>query len=174
MGAYTSRLANEKVKWETSEQYNLGIDARFLRQRLSLTFDTYIKNTKDWLVQAPVLATAGTQGPVINGGDVKNKGVELGLSWNDQIGKDFVYSVGANFAYNHNEVGNIPTLDGIIHGLPIRFIRMQKSSIVQRMVMLSVTSGVTRLQVSSRTSRISIIGLLPVMVCSSQMYSLVM
>ena len=92
MGAYTSRLANEKVKWETSEQYNLGIDARFLRQRLSLTFDTYIKNTKDWLVQAPVLATAGTQGPVINGGDVKNKGVELGLSWNDQIGKDFVYS----------------------------------------------------------------------------------
>lgn len=115
-GLYTSRLANENVKWETSEQYNLGIDARFLNQRLSLTFDTYIKNTKDWLVQAPVLATAGTEGPIINGGDVKNKGVELGLSWNDQIGKDFMYSVGANFAYNHNEVGSIPTEDGIIHG----------------------------------------------------------
>lgn len=115
-GAYTSRLANENVKWETSEQYNLGIDARFLRQRLSLTFDAYIKNTKDWLVQAPVLATAGTEGPIINGGDVKNKGIELGLSWNDQIGKDFIYSVGANFAYNHNEVGAIPTKDGIIHG----------------------------------------------------------
>ena len=42
-----------------------------------MTFDTYIKNTKDWLVQAPVLATAGTQGPVINGGDVKNKGVVM-------------------------------------------------------------------------------------------------
>ncbi len=115
-GAYTSRLANENVKWETSEQYNLGIDARFLRQRLSLTFDAYIKNTKDWLVQAPVLATAGTEGPIINGGDVKNKGIELGLSWNDQIGKDFIYSVGANFAYNHSEVGAIPTKDGIIHG----------------------------------------------------------
>ena len=115
-GAYTSRLANENVKWETSEQYNLGIDARFLRQRLSLTFDAYIKNTKDWLVQAPVLATAGTEGPIINGGDVKNKGIELGLSWNDQIGKDFIYSVGTNFAYNHNEVGAIPTKDGIIHG----------------------------------------------------------
>ena len=116
MGAYTSRLANENVKWETSEQYNVGLDARFLRQRLSLTFDAYIKNTKDWLVQAPVLATAGTAGPIINGGDVKNKGIELGLSWNDQIGKDFIYSVGANFAYNHNEVGSIPTKDGIIHG----------------------------------------------------------
>ena len=115
-GAYTSRLANENVKWETSEQYNVGIDARFLRQRLSLTLDGYIKNTKDWLVQAPILATAGTGGPIINGGDVKNKGIELGLSWNDQIGKDFVYSVGANFAYNHNEVGAIPTEDGIIHG----------------------------------------------------------
>lgn len=115
-GSYTSRLANENVKWETSEQYNLGIDARFLNQRLSLTFDAYIKNTKDWLVQAPVLATAGTDGPIINGGDVKNKGIELGLSWNDQIGKDFAYSVGANFAYNHNEVGSIPTEDGIIHG----------------------------------------------------------
>ena len=116
MGAYTERLANEKVKWETSEQYNVGLDARFLRQRLSLTLDGYIKSTKDWLVQAPILATAGTGGPVINGGDVKNKGIEVGLSWNDQIGKDLVYSVGANFAYNHNEVGNIPTLDGIIHG----------------------------------------------------------
>ena len=116
MGAYTERLANEKVKWESSEQYNVGLDARFLRQRLSLTLDGYIKSTKDWLVQAPILATAGTGGPVINGGDVKNKGIEVGLSWNDQIGKDLVYSVGANFAYNHNEVGNIPTLDGIIHG----------------------------------------------------------
>lgn len=116
MGAYTERLANEKVKWETSEQYNVGLDARFLRQRLSLTLEGYIKSTKDWLVPAPILATAGTGGPVINGGDVKNKGIEVGLSWNDQIGKDFVYSVGANFAYNHNEVGNIPTLDGIIHG----------------------------------------------------------
>ena len=116
MGAYTSRLANENVKWETSEQYNLGLDARFLKQRLSFTFDAYIKNTKDWLVQAPILATAGTGGPIINGGDVKNKGIELGLSWNDQIGKDFIYSVGANFAYNHNEVGSIPTEDGIIHG----------------------------------------------------------
>ena len=101
-GSYPSRLANEGVKWETSEQINVGIDARFINSRLSLTADWYIKKTKDWLVQAPVLATAGTQGPVINGGDVKNTGIELGLTWNDNIGKDFSYSVGGNFAYNHN------------------------------------------------------------------------
>lgn len=115
-GAYPSRLANEAIKWETSEQLNIGLDARFLNSRLSLTADWYTKKTKDWLVQAPILATAGTAGPIINGGDVKNTGVELGLSWNDNIGRDFTYSIGANFAYNHNEVGNIPTEDGIIHG----------------------------------------------------------
>ena len=119
-GAYTSRLANPDIKWETSEQYNVGIDARFLRQRLSLTFDAYIKNTKDWLVNTPTLATSGVNSKLINGGDVKNKGIELGLSWNDQIGKDFVYNVGANFAYNHNKVGNIKNDDGIIHGLENR------------------------------------------------------
>ncbi len=114
-GAYPSRLANEDVKWETSEQLNLGIDARFLRC-LSLNADFYIKTTKDWLVQAPVLATAGTEAPFINGGDVKNTGVELALSWNDKIGKDFDYNIGVNGAYNKNKVGKIPTVDGIIHG----------------------------------------------------------
>jgi len=115
-GAYQSRLANADVKWETSEQTNIGIDARFLNSRLALTADWYVKKTKDWLVEAPVLATAGTGAPYINGGDVTNKGIELGLSWNDNIGRDFNYSVGANLAYNHNEVGEIPTEDGIIHG----------------------------------------------------------
>ena len=115
-GAYPSRLANSDVTWETSEQTNIGIDARFLRSRLSLTADFYIKTTKDWLVEAPILATAGTGAPYINGGDVKNTGIELALNWNDQIGSDFSYNVGINGAYNKNKVGNIPTEDGIIHG----------------------------------------------------------
>lgn len=115
-GAYPSRLANEDVTWETSEQTNIGIDTRFLRSRLSLTADFYIKTTKDWLVEAPILATAGTGAPYINGGDVKNTGIELALTWNDQIGSDFQYNVGVNGAYNKNKVGNIPTEDGIIHG----------------------------------------------------------
>ena len=115
-GAYPSRLANENVTWETSEQTNIGIDARFLKSRLSLPADFYIKTTKDWLVEAPILATAGTGAPFINGGDVKNTGFELALTWNDQAGKDFNYNIGVNGAYNKNKVGNIPTEDGIIHG----------------------------------------------------------
>ena len=115
-GAYPSRLANENVKWETSEQYNIGIDARFLNGCLGMNADFYIKTTKDWLVQAPILATAGTGAPYINGGDVKNTGIELALTWNDEIGKDFHYNIGVNGTYNKNKVGNIPTEDGIIHG----------------------------------------------------------
>lgn len=115
-GTYPNRLANENVKWETSEQFNVGVDVRFLDSRLGVNADFYLKTTKDWLVQAPILATAGADAPYINGGDVKNTGVEVALSWNDNIGKDFRYNIGVNGAYNKNKVGNIPTEDGIIHG----------------------------------------------------------
>ncbi len=115
-GSYTSRLANADVKWETSEQLNIGLDLRLLESRLSATIDWYRKTTKDWLVQAPILSTAGTGAPYINGGDVKNTGVEVSLNWNDTLTNGIKYSVGANMAYNKNEVGEIPTKDGIIHG----------------------------------------------------------
>ncbi len=114
-GAVPTRLGNENITWETSEQFDVGFDARFLRQRLNVNFDFYVKTTKDWLVQPPVLATVGTGAPYINGGDVKNTGVELGLSWNDHIG-NVNYFVNVNGAYNKNKVGNIPNEDGIIHG----------------------------------------------------------
>ncbi len=115
-GAYQSRLANENVTWETSEQTNIGIDARMFASRLGVNLDYYVKNTKDWLVTAPILATAGTGAPFINGGDVKNTGFEFNVTWADHIGKDFTYSLGVNGAYNKNKVGNIPNEDGIIHG----------------------------------------------------------
>ena len=115
-GAVPTRIGNEEITWETSEQFDLGFDARFLNQRLNVNFDFYIKTTKDWLVQPPVLGTVGTGAPYINGGDVKNTGVELGLAWNDRIGKNFNYYVNVNGAYNKNKVGNIPNEDGIIHG----------------------------------------------------------
>lgn len=114
-GSYANRLGNEDLKWETSEQTDLGFDARFLGSRLGLNFDYYYKKTKDWLVQAPIIGTAGASAPYINGGNVINKGVETNLSWNDNIGS-FSYNIGGNFAYNKNEVGEIPTSDGIIHG----------------------------------------------------------
>lgn len=115
-GAYPSRLGNLDVTWETSEQTNVGFDARLFGSRLGINFDWYVKTNKDWLVVAPILATAGTDAPFINGGDVKNTGVELGLTWNDTFGNDFSYSISLNGAYNKNKVGSIPTEDGMIHG----------------------------------------------------------
>lgn len=115
-GAYPERYSNPDLHWETSEQINLGLDARFLNNALGVTFDIYKKTNKDWLILAPVLATAGANPPFINGGDVINKGVELSLNYQNKIG-DFNYSVSANGAYNKNTVGQIPNEDGIIHGL---------------------------------------------------------
>lgn len=106
-GAYPSRLANSDLTWETSEQLDLGIDARFLHGRLGLTADYYNKKTKDLLVQVPVDPTTGFTTEVANAGTVENKGFELALTWNDKIGKDFQYNIGWNMAYNHNEVTKI-------------------------------------------------------------------
>lgn len=114
-GAFPSRLSNPDLMWETSEQTNVGFDARFLSGRLNLNFDWYIKTNKDWLIPAPVLATAGADAPWINGGDVKNQGIELLLSYGGSAG-EFNYNVSANGSYNKNTVGRIPTADGIIHG----------------------------------------------------------
>jgi len=115
-GSYPDRLSNLDLKWETSEQIDLGFDARFLDNALTVTFDAYQKKNKDWLILAPILATAGADAPYINGGDVTNKGLELSLQYQNKIG-EFNYSVSANGAYNQNKVGEIPNADGIIHGL---------------------------------------------------------
>lgn len=115
-GAYATTLANKDITWEKSEQLNIGLDAYFFASRLQFNFDWYKKTTKDWLVQAPVLDTAGTNPPYINGGDVENTGVEFALSWKDNAAKDFTYGAGVNFSYNHNEVTRVANADGIIHG----------------------------------------------------------
>lgn len=106
-GAAPSRLPNENLTWETSEQLNIGLDARFLSGRLGFTLDWYNKKTKDLLVAVPVDPTTGFSTQMKNAGTVENKGVELSLSWNDKIGKDFQYNVGWNMAYNHNEVTEV-------------------------------------------------------------------
>ncbi|MEX2345460.1 MAG: TonB-dependent receptor [Balneolaceae bacterium] len=120
VGGHASRLSNPNLKWETSEQLNVGIDAYMLADRLGLVFDWYRKTTKDWIITPPVLATVGTGAPAINGGNVKNQGIELGLTWRDQIGTDFSYNIGLNFNTNKNEVLSVPTPDGIIHGVSNR------------------------------------------------------
>ena len=107
-------IGNPNIKWEASEQTNIGFDAT-VKKRLNITFDYYVKNTKDWLIYIPLQATSGVDGMWINGGDVKNTGVELALNYRNNIGK-LNYSVGVNGAYNKNRIGNIPTNDHILHG----------------------------------------------------------
>lgn len=116
VGAYATTFANEDVTWEKSEQFDLGLDATMLHSRLRLTADWYVKYTKDWLVQAPVLATAGTNAPYINGGDVRNEGVEFSIGWNDRVGRDLTYGFNFNASFNKNEVTRIDNSEGIIHG----------------------------------------------------------
>lgn len=124
-GGYAVNLPNPDVTWETSEQLDLGVDARFLNSRLGVSFDYYIKTTRDWLIQAPILATAGTGAPYINGGDVENRGFELALSWNDHVGQDFTYGVNLNLSHNKNEVTRIANSEGIIHGDPDAMNKME-------------------------------------------------
>ena len=106
-GAAPSRLTNPDLTWETSEQLNIGLDARFLNGRLGFVFDWYDKKTKDLLVAVPVDPTTGFSTQIKNAGTVENKGVELALTWNDKIGKDFQYNIGWNMAYNKNEVTKV-------------------------------------------------------------------
>jgi len=113
--AYPERVPNPDVTWETSEQLNIGLDARMLDSRLGVTLDWYKKTTKDWLLEAPVLGTSGAAAPFINGGDIENTGFEIVLNWNDRI-SDFNYGVTLSGAYNKNEVTRIANTDGIIHG----------------------------------------------------------
>ena len=104
IGASMSRPGNPNLKWETSEQTNIGIDATFLNERLYLTADYYIKTTKDMLVSLPVSYEAGFQtAPSVNGGKVRNSGVELLLGYRGEIGS-FTYDVSGNLSTLKNEV----------------------------------------------------------------------
>ena len=128
-GAYPNRLANPDLTWETSEQTNIGIDARFLDNRLSFTMDWYSKQTKDLLVEVGTNAATQYQ----NAGTVKNTGLELSMGWRDQIGKEFKYGVNVNMAYNKNEVTEVNNANHFIEGgndllaqSTGRFVRMEE------------------------------------------------
>lgn len=115
IGAYPDLMANPDLKWETSRQTDIGLDLRMFNNRFGLVFDWYEKKTLDWLVQPTVLGSWGTGAPYVNGGDIKNTGVELQLSWNDVVG-DFNYAISANLAHNSNKVLRIANGNGLIEG----------------------------------------------------------
>lgn len=102
--AAPSTMGNDELKWETSEQINVGIDARFLNDRLTFSMDYFDKKTKDLLVSGttPSLIIGGSTSPM-NAGNISNKGWEFELGWRDRIGS-FNYGVRANLATLKNKV----------------------------------------------------------------------
>lgn len=114
VGTAPDKTPNPDLKWEASQQADIGLDAT-LFQNFTLSFDWYNKTTKDWLVQPPIPAIVGTGAPYINGGDIVNTGVEIALNYQKTF-NDLTLGIGGNIAFNHNEAREVPNADGIIHG----------------------------------------------------------
>ncbi len=114
VGTSPTRLPNPDLKWETSEQIDIGLDATLYNDFI-VSVDFYNKKTKDWLVVAPIPDLAGADAPWVNGGDIRNRGVEIQLGYNHKFG-DLSVGVNGNVAFNQNEVTRIANTEGIIHG----------------------------------------------------------
>jgi TonB-dependent starch-binding outer membrane protein SusC len=114
-GAEIDVMSNPSLKWETSQQTDIGFEALFLNERLSLSADYYIKKTKDLLTPGQGPLSAGNKFPFVNGGDVTNKGIEIDLGWKHKI-DDFNYGFNLNFATLSNEVTRLAgnsRIDGV-------------------------------------------------------------
>ncbi|MBQ6576289.1 MAG: TonB-dependent receptor [Bacteroidales bacterium] len=105
IGTYPSDVkANNTLRWEKSKQVDLGIDARFFSDRLTIGFDYFDKNTDGLLVSVTPPLTTGSTSMMKNLGNVNNHGFEVDLHWKDQIGKDFTYDISANLSTVKNKV----------------------------------------------------------------------
>ncbi|MBO5195221.1 MAG: SusC/RagA family TonB-linked outer membrane protein, partial [Bacteroidales bacterium] len=116
VGYGPSNAGNPDVSWERSESFNVGLDLNFFRNRLQLTADYYIKNTKGMLIQLPVSEIFGTFSPWENLGKVENKGWELTLDYEDAV-KDFRWGANLNLSSYYNKVidlgGALPYVDSV-------------------------------------------------------------
>ena len=108
-GAAISGFANPDLTWETSEQVDLGLDARFLNNRLSFGLDWYRKTTKDLLVDITPLPEIGFSSATVNSGEVLNTGFDFELGWRDNIG-DLHYGIAANLSTLKNEVKQVNSM----------------------------------------------------------------
>ena len=103
----TSRLmwGNADIKWETSQQTNVGLDMSFFKNSLDVSMDFYVKKTSDMLLNMPIPSFgAFPNSPFFNAGDLKNTGFEIVVNYRNQIGKDFNYNVGLNMSTYKTEV----------------------------------------------------------------------
>lgn len=114
IGASPSSIANPNLKWETSEQTNIGLDA-IIFKNLSVTADVYSKKTIGLLVTPSIPTVAGNSAPVTNAGSVENNGVELTLGYRSSIGK-VALDINANGSYNENKVLYVGNANGFISG----------------------------------------------------------
>lgn len=103
-GYVLGSMANEKLKWETTEQYDFGLDLGFLDGRINLTMDYYIKTTKDLLLSADVPASSGYSSATLNVGKLRNNGLELTLETINIKTKDFTWTSNFNIAFNSNKI----------------------------------------------------------------------
>ncbi len=114
-GAVPTGIANPDLKWETSEQTNIGFDARFFDDALTFGFNWYHKLTKDLLVVAPIPAFIGNSAPAINGGSVKNTGIEIELGYKGKL-SDLKYDFMLSGGYNKNTMVSINNAEGKLYG----------------------------------------------------------
>jgi TonB-linked SusC/RagA family outer membrane protein len=104
-GSIPAFIPNPNIKWETSEQTDIGLDLGFLNNKLSVTLDYYIKTTKDQILPTLLSGTVGSVGNTqfTNAGDVQNKGIEFSANYASNVNA-LNYSAGFNIAFNTNEV----------------------------------------------------------------------
>lgn len=112
-------VANQQISWESTKVMNAGLNASFLKNKLNLEFDYYVKNTNDILLTLPIPLTVGMSAGVQNAGSVENKGWDLQLSYNDQIGKDFKFGISGVFSDVKNKVLDLKGTGPYISGFQI-------------------------------------------------------
>jgi len=106
-GAYQDRGVNIEASWENVYMTDFGVDATFLKGKIDVVADYYIKTTKDILVPITVGNTYALKAPTVNQGSTRNKGIELAVTYNDRIGKDFTFSISGNISKINNEILNL-------------------------------------------------------------------
>jgi TonB-linked SusC/RagA family outer membrane protein len=106
-GLAPTRLANPDLKWEKTNQYNVGLDLSLLDRKVNFVFDVYYKKTNDLLINVPVPLTSGYATILQNIGGVENKGIEIGLTTENVKTKNFSWNSNIVFSANKNEVVSI-------------------------------------------------------------------
>lgn len=106
VGASPQFAENQDIKWEASEQLDIAFDAGAFENKLTATFDYYVKTTHDLLERVAIPGHVGIGPPFANVGSVQNKGIEIALNWRQKL-NDLNYSFGVNVGYNVNEMVKI-------------------------------------------------------------------